>query len=96
VDQTIRSVVSTDPRVVVVDGDRDLSGSPDHFLARAATGSPLRKLDGEHLCPAGAGALANGVRDAVQQRFTIPSTWDQTGKWTTDDRYTNRSEGCTS
>ena len=96
VDQTIRDTVAGDPRVVVIDGDRLLSGTPDRFLARGPDGSPLRKTDGEHLCPAGAAALAQGVRDALQGRFALPPAWDRTGRWTQDDRYRNPTEGCTS
>ena len=51
------------PTITIVDAAGAL-GAPD-YLERATTGERLRRIDGLHLCPAGAARVADAVLDAM-------------------------------
>ncbi|MGD9794456.1 MAG: hypothetical protein AB7V43_13340 [Acidimicrobiia bacterium] len=107
VEAVIIDVVGTIDGQEIVDGDVVLAGAANRYASHDDHGDRLRKNDGEHLCPAGAIALAEAVRTTTNRWFT-PATADGTtdtaaaaddwrsGAWRTDPRYTRPEEGCAS
>jgi hypothetical protein len=70
-----------------IDGARVLAG-PDGRYRRRAGGTPLFKVDDEHLCQEGATRLATAVAAAVSDswRLAVRAGWPA-GGWRSDARY---------
>ena len=64
--------------------------APDGTVPRTVDGHLLRKPDGWHLCPDGAGAVAH----AVLAHLGVDGRDWVTGAWRTDARYDNPPGGC--
>ncbi len=90
------------PDVAVVDSAAAI-GAPGGGFARylpGPEGTPeeVRKPDGIHLCPAGAGRLAAAVAPAVAAWWAFaPAPGWEAGAWRADDRYLHplHGRGCT-
>lgn len=73
-----RALAARRPGVHLVDADRALTGGPT-YEERAPDGERLRRLDGLHLCPLGAEAIASGLLEAMGRRPVDPA-WPE-GAW---------------
>ena len=99
VDRTIATVTRGRPRVTYVDGPAVLAGPDGRFAAflpdAAGRRVRVRKLDGIHLCPAGAARLAIAVLGALPPEWRLmPASGWEDGAWRTDARY-SVAAGCT-
>lgn len=86
VNEVAYSVVRSWPGAIWIDGPAALASAPGQ--------GPLRKVDGEHLCPRGAAALAAAAMAAGGDRLAGPPTW-VSGSWRGDSRYA-ADGGCSS
>jgi hypothetical protein len=95
VSDVIATVAGRRPAVTVIDGDLVLTGASHRFAVIDGRRVPLRKADGEHLCPAGALRLAQAVRAAAAP-FLGPLGSDDwmLGPWSGDRRYDTPVGAC--